>query len=56
MSDETTDTEILDGAGTEPDVVVDLTSDDAVDGDTDLDDEDEDDGPRETPPWARPGR
>ena len=55
MSNETTETEEILDAGTEPDVVVDLTSQDGADDEID-DNEDDDDGPRETPPWARPGR
>jgi transcriptional antiterminator NusG len=53
MSDDTMNTEETTD-GLEPDVVLDLT-DDASTSD-DLDDEEEDEGPRETPPWARPGR
>ena len=54
MSDDTIDTNDT-SEGLEPDVVLDLT-DDATDVD-DLDEgDDEDEGPRETPPWARPGR
>ena len=56
MSDDTTEieTDIDTIAGAEPDVVVDLTSD--ADSDVESDEADEDDGPRVTPPWARPGR
>ena len=39
----------------EPDMVVDLTSTDAVDADVD-DETEEDEGPRETPAWMRPGK
>ncbi|MEY2966100.1 MAG: transcription antitermination protein NusG [Actinomycetota bacterium] len=53
MSDDTMNTEEKTD-GLEPDVVLDLT-DDASASD-DLGDEEEDEGPRETPPWARPGR
>jgi transcriptional antiterminator NusG len=53
MSDDTMNTqETTDGL--EPDVVLDLTDDASVSDD--LDEEEEDEGPRETPPWARPGR
>ena len=52
MSNETTETEEILDAGAEPDVVVDLTSD----ADVEDAEDDEDEGPRETPPWARPGR